>query len=174
MEHHPKPGPVQPDLPCLPDGLARKPVRARKKARQPSSPTTIQEQAPQADLFTLPLPPLPRSHFMPDEIRLSIVPSPEKIQPGVQDAFLYMVVSKNHAQHLMVSGLPLDRRSPLLLTERSGIPPWLAKTADTAACDAHMPPVVLRLKRSLVAQALEPDPDHTAEFASICYLLSGN
>lgn len=174
MEHLPQSGPVQPDLPCLPDVLARKAVRTRKKTPRSGATSITPSQISQTDLFALPLPPLPRSHFMPDEIRLSIVPSPEKIQPVGEDAFLYMVVSQNHAQHLMVSGLPLDRRRPLLLTERSGIPPWLAKTADTAACDTQPPPVVLRLKRSLVAQALEPDPDHTAEFASICYLLSGN
>lgn len=172
MERLPQPGPVQPDLLPLPAGGARKPVQAHKKPRTRQTPLAAVEQ--QTDLFTLPLPPLPRSHFTPDEIRLSLVPSPEKIQPCGEDAFLYMVVSHATAQHLMATGLPLNRRAPLMLTGRSGISPWLAKTADTAAGYGHTPPVVLRLKHALVAQALEPDPDHTAEFATVCYLLSGN
>lgn len=170
MERPPQPGPVQPDLLPLPTGKACKPVRANRRARH-TQPTPAQQQT---DLFALPLPPLPRSHFMPDEIRLSFVPSPEKIQGGGEDAFLYMVVSQTTAQHLMATGLPLDRRAPLMLTERPGILPWLAKTADTTAGYGDTPPVVLRLKRALVAQALEPDPDHTAEFSTVCYLLSGN
>ncbi|WP_338332899.1 hypothetical protein [Acetobacter sp. LMG 32666] len=173
MERAPTPGPVQPDLlPALLAGKTCTPVRGRKKtARAKTVCTTLPPQ--QDDLFARPLPPLPRSRFMPDEIRLSFVPSPEKIQPCGEDAFLYMVVSQSHAQHLMATGLPLDRRAPLMLTERAGICPWLAKTADTAGGDSHNMPVVLKLKRSLVAQALEVEPDHTAEFATACYLLSG-
>ncbi|MFT8551374.1 MAG: hypothetical protein ABF739_09855 [Acetobacter okinawensis] len=171
MERPTQPGPVQPDLLPPPDGRMIKPVRAGRKIPRPN-PTTLPAQ--QADLFALPLPPLPRSRFMPDEIRLSIVPSPEKLPADGQDAFLYMVVSQDTAQDLMATGLPLDRRAPLMLTERSGIPPWLAKTADTTMGYGEARPVVLRLKRALVAQALEPDPDHTAEFATVCYLLSGN
>lgn len=173
MERTPKPGPVQPDLlPAQLAGNACKPIRGSRKAtRAKTVSTTLPPQ--QADLFAMPLPPLPRSHFMPDEIRLSFVPSPEKIQPCGEDAFLYMVVTQNHAQHLMATGLPLDRRAPLMLTERAGICPWLAKTADTAGSDSHSMPVVLKLKRSLVAQALELEPDHTAEFSTACYLLSG-
>lgn len=170
MEQPRKPGPAQPDLPALPDGKASKPVRAGKKLPRNKTASTTQ----QPDLFALPLPPLPRSHFLPDEIRLSIIPSPEKIQGGGEDSFLYMVVSPEDAQHLLATGLPLNRRAPLMLTERAGIAPWLAKITDTAACDTHITPVVLRLKRALVAQALEQDPDHTAEFATACYLLSGN
>ena len=172
MEHATTPGPVQPDLLTLPAGKACARMRAGRKMTRPRtvSPTP---PAQQADLFTLPLPPLPRLRFMPDEIRLSFVPSPEKIQPTGEDAFLYMVVSHAHAQHLMATGLPLDPRAPLMLTERAGIPPWLAKTADTTVYDTQNMPVVLKLKRSLVAQALEPEPDHTAEFATACYLLCG-
>lgn len=173
MERPPQPGPVQPDLLPPPNGRVCKPVRAdRKTPRTRPNPTTLHAQ--QADLFAQPLPPLPRSRFMPDEIRLSIVPSPEKLPADGQDAFLYMVVPQHLAQDFMVTGLPLDRRAPLMLTERSGICPWLAKTADTTTGYDEARPVVLRLKRALVAQALEPDPDHTAEFAAVCYLLSGN
>ena len=173
MEHPAPTGPVQPDLPTLPAGKIRKPIRAGKKTARPKTvSTTLGLQ--QTDLFALPLPPLPRSHFLPDEIRLSLVPAPEKLPPAGEDCFLYMVVSQNHAQHLMATGLPLNRRAPLMLTERAGIAAWLAKTAETTACDAHNMPVVLKLKRSLVAQALELEPDHTAEFATPCYLLSGN
>nr|WP_159102869.1 hypothetical protein [Acetobacter persici] len=35
-------------------------------------------------------------------------------------------------------------------------------------------PVVLRLRRAMVAGWLEPDPDHSAEFSAPCYLLSGS
>ncbi|WP_242400946.1 hypothetical protein [Acetobacter okinawensis] len=124
MERPTQPGPVQPDLLPPPDGRMIKPVRAGRKIPRPN-PTTLPAQ--QADLFALPLPPLPRSRFMPDEIRLSIVPSPEKLPADGQDAFLYMVVSQDTAQDLMATGLPLDRRAPLMLTERSGIPPCLQK-----------------------------------------------
>ncbi|MDE7547675.1 hypothetical protein PY793_06715 [Acetobacter fabarum] len=166
-------GPVQPDLPTLPAGKACKPVRAGKRTTRPRTVSTA-PGLQQTDLFALPLPPLPRSHFLPDEIRLSLVPAPEKLQSSGEDSFLYMVVSQNHAQHLITNGLPLNRHAPLMLTERGGVPSWLEKIAETTACDAHGMPVVLRLKRSLVAQALEVEPDHTAEFATPCYLLSGN
>lgn len=172
MERLPKPGPVQPDLPALPFGKGCKPIRSGKKTFKTASSRHSTQQQP--DLFALPLPPLPRSHFLPDEIRLSVVPAPEKIQPEGEDAFLYLVVSQDRAGHLMTTGLPINRRSPLMVTERSGIMFWLAKIADTTAGDSDTSPVVLRFKRSLVAQALEQDPDHTAEFSTPCYLLSGN
>ncbi len=172
MKRPSKPGPVQPDLPALPNSKACKPVRTGKKTNRAKTATS--QTAQQTDLFAQPLPPLPRSHFMPEEIRLSVVPSPEKIQAGTDDGFLYTVVSQEDATHLMAHGLPLNRRAPLMLTERAGIPLWLAKITETEVYSAHSYPAVLRLKRSLVAQALEQDPDHTAEFAISCYLLSGN
>lgn len=90
------------------------------------------------------------------------------------DACLYLVTTDEEAAHFLAHGLKLSRATPIMLTERDGIGPWLAKLAENVTDEAPCSNVVLRLRRAMVAQALEPEPDHSAEFAARCYLLSGN
>lgn len=127
----------------------------------------------QADLFTLPLPPLPRTGFLPDEVRLAPVAVASLAGRAGEDGFLYLVATEDGAARLLARGLPLSRRAPLMLTERAGVLPWLAwRTETQSGDDATGPGVVLRLRRAMVADMLEMDPDHTAAFSAPCYWLS--
>ncbi|MFT8676603.1 MAG: hypothetical protein ABF990_10475 [Acetobacter sp.] len=172
-----------------PDG----PSGSRLKGR-PGPPTGTPPLPPSArqdppDLFSLPLPALPRSHFTPDELRLAPVPASTLMMGRTSrpaqakgqaatgdgnDACLYLVTTDEEAAHFLAHGLKLSRATPIMLTERDGIGPWLAKLAENVTDEAPCSNVVLRLRRAMVAQALEPEPDHSAEFAARCYLLSGN
>lgn len=128
----------------------------------------------QADLFSLPLPPLPRTVFLPEEVRLSAVAVASLGGHAGEDGFLYLVVTQGRAARLLEHGLPLSRRAPLMLTERGGVVPWLAWLNDTRSEEPDTEAgAVLRLRRAMVAEALEPDPDHTAAFSAPCYWLSG-
>ncbi|MCX2567100.1 hypothetical protein OQ496_11625 [Acetobacter suratthaniensis] len=128
----------------------------------------------QADLFSLPLPPLPRTVFLPEEIRLSPVAVASLSGRAGEDGFLYLVETQGRAARLLEHGLPLSRRTPLMLTERGGVVPWLAWLDETRAEEQESGPgMVLRLRRAMVAEALEAEPDHTAAFCAPCYWLSG-
>lgn len=128
----------------------------------------------QADLFSLPLPPLPRTVFLPEEVRLSPVAVASLGGRSGEDGCLYLVATQVRAARLLEQGLPLSRRAPLMLTERAGVVPWLAWLSETGAEEQDAGPgVVLRLRRAMVAEMLESDPDHTAAFSAPCYWLSG-
>lgn len=128
----------------------------------------------QTDLFSLPLLPPLRTRFLPDEIRLTRISSLAATCSKETDDFLYHVADVPMASLFLQEGLPLNTRHPLMLTEQNGLGAWLSKIADYDPDDFSEPAVILRLRRVMVEDALEPDPDHTAEFASRCYLLSGN
>ncbi|MFT8885138.1 MAG: hypothetical protein ABF946_02875 [Acetobacter papayae] len=128
----------------------------------------------QADLFSQPLPPLPRTVFLPEEVRLSPVAVASLGGRSGEDGCLYLVATQIRAARLLEQGLPLSRRAPLMLTERAGVVPWLAWLSETGAEEQDAGPgVVLRLRRAMVAEMLESDPDHTAAFSAPCYWLSG-
>ncbi|GCD50540.1 hypothetical protein NBRC106471_2096 [Acetobacter pasteurianus subsp. pasteurianus LMG 1262 = NBRC 106471] len=128
----------------------------------------------QTDLFSLPLLPPLRTHFLPEEIRLTRIPSLAATHTGKEGNFLYHITDAPVASALLQKGLPLNKHHPLMLTEQNGISAWLAKISEYIQGNASEKAVILRLRRAMVEDALEPDPDHTAEFASNCYLLSGN
>lgn len=128
----------------------------------------------QADLFSFPFPPLPRTVFLPEEVRLTPVAVASLGGRGGEDGFLYLVVTQGRAARLLEQGLPLSRRAPLMLTERDGVMPWLAWLNETQSEEPDAEPkVVLRVRRAMVADVLEADPDHTAAFSAPCYWLSG-
>lgn len=158
----------------LPLAKERRRLTTRSKphhAQQKCSPSAKEIQT---DLFSLPSLPLLRTHFLPDEIRLARIPSLAAIYTKEADNFLYHIADAPVASVLLQKGLPLNKRHPLMLTEQNGISPWLAKISEYMQDHAAQEAVILRLRRVMVEDALEPDPDHTAEFASNCYLLSGN
>ena len=128
----------------------------------------------QADLFSFPFPPLPRTLFLPEEVRLTPVAVASLGGRVGEDGFLYLVVTQGRAARLLEQGLPLSRRAPLMLTERDGVMPWLAWLNETQSeePDSELK-VVLRVRRAMVADVLEADPDHTAAFSAPCYWLSG-
>lgn len=131
-------------------------------------------QVDQADLFSFPFPPLPRTVFLPEEVRLTPVAVASLGGRGGEDGFLYLVVQQGRAARLQEQGLPLSRRAPLMLTERDGVMPWLVWLSETQSEEPDSEPkVVLRVRRAMVAEVLEADPDHTAAFSAPCYWLSG-
>ncbi|ARW10694.1 hypothetical protein S101447_01623 [Acetobacter ascendens] len=147
-------------------------IRSKQHHAQQKRPTSVEKI--QTDLFSLPLLPPLRTHFLPDEIRLTRIPSLAAVYTKGADNFLYHIANASVASLLLQHGLPLNRRHPLMLTEQNGISAWLAKITEYIEGNASEKAVILRLRRVMVEDALEPDPDHTAEFASNCYLLSGN
>ncbi|MCG4273081.1 hypothetical protein [Acetobacter senegalensis] len=168
------------DLPeQKPASSSTEPRSHRKNSTQqtkvPAQDTPTPPASPQTDLFSYPFPPPPappRTHFTAEELRLSYSP-PQSFTPRTApDSWLYFVTDREEAHHLLHSGLHLTRKAPLLLTERNGVCAWLEKMAEDPAGPAAFP-CVLRLRRTMVADMLEPDPDHSAEFSAECYLLSG-
>ncbi|WP_140329636.1 hypothetical protein [Acetobacter tropicalis] len=159
--------PLSPERLC-PEKNLKKPPAAAIEAAQSGS-------MHQTDLFSYPFPPLPtspRTHFTAEELRLSYSP-PQHFTPQITpDSWLYLVSNKENAQHLLSSGVHLAKTEPLLLIERNGVCAWRDKLAEDPAT-ATASPCVLRLRRSMVADMLEPDPDHSAEFSAECYLLTG-
>lgn len=149
--------------------LPRSPRQQRAQQKRPINTKEIQ-----TDLFSLPLLPPLRTRFLPSEIRLTRIPSLAATHAKAADGFLYHIANASMASLLLQEGLPLSKRHPLMLTEQNGISAWLAKLSEYAPDNNSADAVILRLRRVMIEDALEPDPDHTAEFASTCYLLSGN
>lgn len=177
-----KPGrpPVQFDLlGAQPGKRAHKADADRPQRTTPArrSPRPKAENPLQTDLFAHPLPPRPkppRTHLDAEELRLSAVPASGFSPQAAPDSWLYLVEEPDTASQFLTNGLPLRKSHPILLTERGGVAHWLTKMTDDPPGLFATTPVVLRLRRAMVAEWLEPDPDHTAEFSAPCYLLSGS
>ncbi|MFT9017627.1 hypothetical protein [Acetobacter malorum] len=153
---------------------ADQPQRATPARRAPRPKA---ENPLQTDLFTHPLPPRPRpprTHLDTAELRLSAVPATGFSPQATPDSWLYLVTEPDTASQFLADGLPLRKTHPLLLTERGGVAHWLTKMTDDPPGLFAITPVVLRLRRTMVSEWLEPDPDHSAEFSAPCYLLSGS
>ncbi|GBQ82218.1 hypothetical protein AA13595_0858 [Gluconacetobacter johannae DSM 13595] len=94
------------------------------------------------------------------------------------DSFLYHIASSRNAEQMLRDGLDLDPRQPLQLTERSGVPYWLSLLMDDADPPMDEPEeeediAVLRLKRFMVDDLIEDDPDATRSSGVACYFLTG-
>lgn len=158
---------LSPERPCAEKDLEKTPPPAEEAAQSGNTHQT--------DLFSYPFPPPPtppRTHFTAEELRLSYSPPQHFTLHSTPDSWLYLVSNKEDAQHLLSSGVHLAKTEPLLLVERNGVCAWRDKLAEDPAT-ATASPCVLRLRRSMVADMLEPDPDHSAEFSAECYLLTG-
>jgi len=135
---------------------------------KPSHPVTARPAPDQPDLFNQPAP--PPTHLTPDEAPLTSVPLSAFTGTTRPDAFLYFLTDMPDI--FLSEGLPLSTRLPHLLAERTVIPAWLQHLTETEDIPArHL--TVLRVRRTLVAPWLEPDPDHSAQFDAPCYLLTG-
>jgi hypothetical protein len=124
-------------------------------------------------------PALPRrqaTHLDADSVQLARVHYRGLQSSDPADSYLYHVATARDAEAMLRDGLALSRRHPLLLTERGGVPYWLALLADDAdmveedAADI----TVLRMKRFMIDDLIEDDPDSTRSSGSPCYFLTGN
>lgn len=174
MGNH-RPSSLQDMLPeLLLPASQEKPLPRSSRQQRTQQKRPIKTKEVQTDLFSLPLLPPLRTRFLASEIRLTRIPSLATTHAKEADGFLYHIANASMASLLLQEGLPLNKRHPLMLTEQNGISAWLAKLSDYVPDNNSADAVILRLRRVMVEDALEPDPDHTAEFASNCYLLSGN
>lgn len=91
------------------------------------------------------------------------------------DTYLYHLTSPAEAQALMQGGLPCSIDDPIILTERGGIPYWMAVLSEDVddILDGPVAVVVLRVKRRAVQNYLEPDADSTRAAQAPCFLLTG-
>ncbi|WP_220790030.1 hypothetical protein [Gluconacetobacter tumulisoli] len=137
------------------------------------APATAPEPAP------VPPPAPPRrqvAHLDAAEIQLARVHY-RGLQPSdPPDSYLYHIATARDAEHMLREGLDLSPRQPLLLTERGGVPYWLSLLVDDADLQAEGPEddiAVLRLKRFMVDDLIEDDPDSTRSSGTPCYFLTG-
>ncbi|WP_367160834.1 hypothetical protein ABUE34_06420 [Kozakia baliensis] len=154
----------------LEGGDARRPVRA---LRAPAKTSDEVKTDAQFDLFdrppSPPPPPPPRTHISPEEAPLTLVSLREAATMAkAADQFLYMVARQDEAAIWQSEGLKLDPRAPLGLAERPAVLPWLQREMEN---DADEGLCVLRVRRALLNEWLEPDPDQSAQFGAMCYLL---
>lgn len=180
--HGGAPPPAFPTPPDPTHALPEKQTAApRRKAslqkRAARKPPTKPENPLQGDLFARPLPPRPkppRTQFDAEELRISEVPASGFSPQAAPDGWLYLVTEPDAASQFLNHGLPLRKTLPPLLTERGGVAHWLAKMTENSEGLSDAPPMVLRVRRTMIMGWLEPDPDHSAEFSAPCYLLSGS
>lgn len=91
------------------------------------------------------------------------------------DGYLYHLTSPNEAKVLLQSGLPCSFDDPIILTERGGIPYWMAVLSEDFddILDGPAAVTVLRVRRRAVQNAVESDADSTRAAQAPCYLLTG-
>ncbi|GAJ30146.1 hypothetical protein [Acidomonas methanolica] len=108
-----------------------------------------------------------RTHLSPLEVPVTLV-SLAALGSGLRpDAWLYCLCPVPQSRRLLRDGLRLDRRAPLSLLERPALFALVAMLAEAGeAC-----PSILRLRRALVQDFLEPDPDSSARAGAPCYWL---
>ncbi|MFW7268546.1 hypothetical protein ACMAUO_11315 [Gluconacetobacter sp. Hr-1-5] len=166
------------------------PVPARAAAhptpRRPRAPRPVRDGAEtgQNDLFASPLPAAPPKAEPPPPRRQITHLDAETLQlarvhyRGLQasdpaDSYLYHITTNGNAEAMLRDGLVMSRRHPLLLTERGGVPYWLSLVADDD--DASETDIaVLRMKRFMIDDLIEDDPDSTRSSGSPSYFLTGN
>lgn len=131
---------------------------------------TRQEEAPRAqpDLFDY-VPPVRRTHLMPEEAPLLVVTTRAFFEKEREDGWLYSLLSAALARSMMEGGLTLDARQPLMFCER---PALLSLFAGFAEESAETETTLLRVRRTHIAPWLEDDPDMSARLGAACYLLS--
>lgn len=150
------------------------PAPTKRKARQPDTPPAGQE-----DLFARPLPPVatpPRrvTHLDAAEVGLSFVPLRQFGPADAADGFFYIVTTARQADSMLANGIDISPRAPMPLTERPGVMAWytdLSEDMDAIADEGGV--AILRLRRFMVNDLVENDPDHTRAYGVPCYFLTG-
>lgn len=174
----PKTSTAQTQLTLYPHtNAATPPKRQAKPARRPpahaaqgpaQAPTTTPKQA---DLFTHPLPPLPRQHLNAQDIRLTAIPIGHLATTPEKDQWLYLAAPEPTAAEYLAHGITLSRTHPLLLATLRGMQAWLAKLHEQEDPEQLDHICILRLHKTMVAELLEPEPDQSALFAAPFYWL---
>ncbi|MFS3134382.1 hypothetical protein ACLRDC_03250 [Gluconacetobacter sacchari] len=172
---------IRPDTAELP---LPEPASARPSShptpRRPRAPRPAREPADtgQNDLFAAPPPtaPPPRrqvTHLDAESLQLARIHYRGLQASDPADSYLYHITTEENAEAILRDGISISRRHPLLLTERGGVPYWLALLADdddTGTADV----AVLRMKRFMIDDLIEDDPDSTRSSGSPGYFLTGN
>lgn len=140
---------------------------AHAKKRKPHKQFSSLPPPKQPDLFTHPLPPLPRHHLNAQEIRLTRV-SVGNIAHGrsEKEQWLYLSTTEHNATDYLSHGIPLSHTHPLLLTTLEGVRAWLAKLHEQEDHEQLEEMCLLRLHKSMIADLLEPEPDQSARFSA--------
>ncbi|GAN85976.1 hypothetical protein Gain_0012_039 [Komagataeibacter intermedius TF2] len=157
---------------------SRKPGKARQRGDAPSAAPVA---GPQPDLFAAPLPGIAHALTYLDTVAIGLTRVDVRhLRAGEgADAYLYHVTTQADLETIQARGtIVFSPRAPLVLTERPGVPPWLAnmmeimESDDPAGHTADMP-VVLRVKRFVIDELLEHDPDRTRRYGVSFFLLTG-
>lgn len=157
----------QPDLFSLPP--------ADPAPDQPSGARPLTKAARPEPVRREPMPSEP-VRFMPTRVRLSQFIA--TAGTASLDPWLYYCVRDPAEAHaILASGLRPDRTAPPVLREAGATVAWLASLSeddeDEDADDAP-PPLLLRLRRNIVQNAMEPDPDAPQQPGSRMFLLTGD
>ncbi|PYD46792.1 hypothetical protein [Novacetimonas pomaceti] len=166
-------------LPLPPDTQDRQwtPPPRKPPARRP--PPANAAIAGQDDLFARPLPPVPApprvvTHLQGAEVNLGPVPLRQFGPSDGADGYFYHVTTQQQAEDMLAHGISISPRAPLRLTERHGVMPWYAAMAeDMEAVSDEGGVAILRLRRFMVHDLVENDPDHTRAWGVPCYFLTG-
>ena len=167
------------ELPFAPQPRARRPGR-RQKPGLDGTPPAVMPAVPQPDLFAAPAPVGRRLTYL-DNAALGLA---QVNMRGWQsgngpDSYLYHVTNSNDLETILARGTVLfSPRSPLVLTERPGVALWLANMMevmepDTIVGHSGEIPVVFRVKRFVIDDLLEHDPDRTRRYGVSFFLLTG-
>lgn len=148
------------------DGESRSRPAARHSRRTP--PGLVSPDSTQPDLFDY-VPPFRRTRLDPEEAPLLLVTTRAFSDREKDDGWLYCLTSAEAGEALLLDGLPLNARHPLLLCARPAV---LALLIDHAQTEDGVQVVLLRVRQAHVAPWLENDPDMSARLGASCYLLS--
>ncbi|MCE2565376.1 hypothetical protein [Komagataeibacter sp. FNDCF1] len=167
------------ELPLAPLPRARRPKRHRPGPDAPpaSAPSAA---LPQPDLFAAPQVAGSRLTYL-DNATLGLARVDMRgWRPGDgPDSYLYHVTQRDGMATIEARGtIVFSPRAPLVLTERPGVGPWLANMMevmepDEIAGHSDETPVVFRVKRFVIDELLEHDPDRTRRYGVSFFLLTG-
>ena len=158
--------------------------RTRSPKRRPRGPDTAPPAAPsvppQPDLFAAPVVTGRRLTYL-DNAALGLARVDMRGWRAGEgpDGYLYHVTQRDEMETIQARGTILfSPRAPLVLTERPGVAPWLANMMEVMEPDGVSGhngeiPVVFRVKRFLIDELLEPDPDRTRRYGVSFFLLTG-
>lgn len=167
------------ELPFAPQPRARGPKRRPRGSDVAASPPPA-ALPPQPDLFAAPVAAGHRLTYL-DNAALGLARVDMRGWRAGEgpDSYLYHVTQRDEMETIQARGTVLfSPRAPLVLTERPGVAPWLANMMevmeqDTIAGHSDETPVVFRVKRFLIDELLEHDPDRTRRYGVSFFLLTG-
>lgn len=166
------------ELPFAPLPRARRP--RRRLPGPDTTPSPASPALPQPDLFAAPAAAGRRLTYLDNAaLGLARVNMRGWRADGAPDSYLYHVTQHDGMDLIEARGtVVFSPRAPLVLTERPGVAPWLANMMEVMEPDGvsgHSGeiPVVFRVKRFLIDELLEQDPDRTRRYGVSFFLLTG-